>query len=166
MNKAEKYDIKEASNPELTKKARKNYADNAQHNVKKYDGPKAVGATIATVAKLMPMVKEFLGKNKNGKPKTAMDAASDSGKKALAAGGEAIKSGKKDDKASDSEEKDDKASDSGKKALAAGGEAIKSMDARGDKMADIMSSISMRGTSMGCGVNMKSGCQVSKHMSR
>ena len=152
MNKAEKYDIKEASNPELTKKARKNYADNAQHNVKKYDGPKAVGATIATVAKLMPMVKEFLGKNKNGKPKTAMDAASDSGKK--------------DDKASDSEEKDDKASDSGKKALAAGGEAIKSMDARGDKMADIMSSISMRGTSMGCGVNMKSGCQVSKHMSR
>tara|TARA_R110000803_G_scaffold73355_1_gene137179 strand:+ start:56 stop:454 length:399 start_codon:yes stop_codon:yes gene_type:complete len=132
MNKAEKYDIKEASNPELTKKARKNYADNAQHNVKKYDGPKAVGATIATVAKLMPMVKEFLGKNKNGKPKTAMDAASDSGKKALAAGGEAIKS----------------------------------MDVRGDKMADIMSSISMRGTSMGCGVNMKSGCQVSKHMSR
>ena len=149
MNKAEKYDIKEASNPELTKKARKNYADNAQHNVKKYDGPKAVAATVATV---MPMVKEFLGKNKNGKPKTAMDAASDSGKK--------------NDKASDSEEKDDKASDSAKEALAAGSSAVKSMDVRGDKMADIMSSISMRGTSMGSGVNMKSGCQVSKHMNR
>ena len=117
MDKAEKYDIKEASNPELTKKARKNYADNAQHNVKKYDGPKAVAATVATV---MPMVKEFLGKDKKGKPKTAMDAA--------------------------------KESNSG--------------ESRGDKMVDIMSSISMRGTSMGSGVNMKSGCQVSKHMNR
>ena len=36
MNKAEKYDIKEASNPSLTASARKNYADNAQHNVKVY----------------------------------------------------------------------------------------------------------------------------------
>ena len=141
MNKAEKYDIKEASNPELTKKARKNYADNAQHKVKKYDGPKAVAATVATV---MPMVKEFLGKDKKGNPKTAMDAA----------------------KQSDSEEKDDKASDSAKEALAAGSSAVKSMDVRGDKMVDIMSGISMRGTSMGSGVNMKSGCQVSKHMNR
>ena len=39
MNKAEKYDIKEASNPSLTASARKNYADNAQHNSKVYDGP-------------------------------------------------------------------------------------------------------------------------------
>jgi hypothetical protein len=36
MDKAEKYDIKEASNPSLTASARKNYADNAQHNVKTY----------------------------------------------------------------------------------------------------------------------------------
>ena len=36
MNKSEKYDIKEASNPSLTANARKNYADNAQHNVKTY----------------------------------------------------------------------------------------------------------------------------------
>ena len=43
MNKAEKYDIKEASNPSLTASARKNYADNAQHNSKVYDGPKMYG---------------------------------------------------------------------------------------------------------------------------
>ena len=29
---------------------------------------------------------------------------------------------------------------------------------------DISSMINMSSTSMGCGVNMKSGCQVSKHM--
>ena len=40
MDKAEKYDIKEASNPNLDASARKNYADNAQHNSKVYDGPK------------------------------------------------------------------------------------------------------------------------------
>ena len=43
MNKAEKYDIKEASNPSLTPSARKNYAYNAQHNSKVYDGPKMYG---------------------------------------------------------------------------------------------------------------------------
>ena len=37
MNKSEKYDIKEASNPGLTASARKNYADNAESNAK---GPK------------------------------------------------------------------------------------------------------------------------------
>ncbi len=37
MDKSEKYDIKEASNPGLTASARKNYADNAESNAK---GPK------------------------------------------------------------------------------------------------------------------------------
>jgi len=46
MNKAEKYDIKEASNPSLTSSARKNYADNAQHNSKVYDGPKMKGTPL------------------------------------------------------------------------------------------------------------------------
>jgi len=34
MDKAEKYDIKEASNKNLTAKARQDYARNAQHNIK------------------------------------------------------------------------------------------------------------------------------------
>lgn len=34
MKKSEKYDIKEASNQNLSAKARKHYAENAQHNVK------------------------------------------------------------------------------------------------------------------------------------
>ena len=46
MNKSEKYDIKEASNPSLTASARKNYADNAQHNSKVYDGPKMKGTPL------------------------------------------------------------------------------------------------------------------------
>ena len=37
MYKAEKYDIKEASNMNLKASARKNYAENAQHNVKVYN---------------------------------------------------------------------------------------------------------------------------------
>ena len=46
MDKAEKYDIKEASNSNLTASARKNYADNAQHNSKVYDGPKMKGTPL------------------------------------------------------------------------------------------------------------------------
>jgi len=117
MNKAEKYDIKEASNPSLTKSARKNYADNAQHNVKKYDGPKMTPEVMAA--------------------KMAMDKVSEKKKKKNKAG----------------------------KAIGTAAQSFSdSIDKGGDKLSDLLSGISMRGTSMGCGVNMKSGCQVSKHM--
>ena len=68
MDKSEKYDIKEASNPGLTASARRNYADNAESNAKgakmhgkKHGGPK-------------------MGAKKGDQSKSRADYAMDSGK--------------------------------------------------------------------------------------
>ena len=70
MNKSEKYDIKEASNPGLTASARRNYAVNAESNAKgakmygKSKGPKMMGAGLKK-----PTLKKMAedGKLKEGK---------------------------------------------------------------------------------------------------
>ena len=67
MNKSEKYDIKEASNPGLTASARRNYADNAESN--------ATGAKMYGKSKGPKM-----GAKKGDQSKSRADYAMDSGK--------------------------------------------------------------------------------------